>query len=58
MKKLTVFRELLRYAWKNHKPLVFVYIFENIFSAVLPLINVIGIGVIIDALTNGSSKKQ
>ena len=30
MKKLTIFSELLRYAWKSHKSLVFVIVFENI----------------------------
>jgi ABC-type multidrug transport system fused ATPase/permease subunit len=58
MKKLTIFRELLLYSWKNHKPLMFVIVFENIFTAALPLINVIGIGVIINALTSGYGKKK
>lgn len=58
MKKLTIFSELLRYAWKSHKSLVFVIMFESIFSAILPLINVVGIGVIIDALINGRSNKS
>lgn len=57
MKKLTIFFELLRYTWKNHKSLVFVTVFENIFSATLPLINIVGIGAIIDALMNELSNK-
>lgn len=57
MKKLTIFSELLHYAWKRHKSLVFVIVFKNIFSATLPLINVVGIGVIIDALMNELSNK-
>jgi len=57
MKKLTIFSELLRYTWKSHKSLVFVTVFENIFSATLPLINIVGIGAIIDALMNELSNK-
>lgn len=58
MKKSTIFFELLRYAWKSHKSLVFIIVFENIFSATLPLINVVGIGVIIDALINELGNKE
>jgi len=57
MKKLRIFSEMLQYAWQNYKSLVFVTVFENIFSALLPLINVVGIGVVIDALTEGRSRK-
>jgi len=58
MKKTSVFIKLLRYAWENHKALLFIVIFKSIFSAVLPLINVWGIGLIIDALINGYSNKS
>lgn len=58
MKKIYVFIKLLRYAWINYKFLLFIIIFENFFSAMLPLINVWGIGLIIDALINGHSNKS
>ncbi len=55
--KLILFSKLLRYAWKNHKSLAIVIVLENIFSATLPLLNVGGIGVIIDALVNNRSSQ-
>ena len=55
MKKIAIFCELLRYACKNNKSLVFITVFENMFSAVIPLINVAGIGAIIDVLINDSN---
>lgn len=58
MKRLTIFFELLRYAWRNHKSLAFVITFESIFSAALPLINIGGIGMIIDAITNGLNQRS
>lgn len=58
MKRLTIFFELLRYAWRNHKSLAFVITFESIFSAALPLINIGGIGIIIDAITNGLNQRS
>lgn len=58
MRKLTIFPKLMHYAWESHKSLVFIIIFENIFSAMLPLINVAGIGVVIDALINNDNRKS
>ncbi len=58
MKRLTIFFELLRYAWRSHKSLAFVITFESIFSAALPLINIGGIGIIIDAITNGLNQRS
>jgi len=58
MKKLATFRDLLRHAWNGYKSLVLIIIFQNIFSAVLPLINAVGIGVVIGALMNGRSNES
>lgn len=58
MKKTAIFKELIGHSWKNHKFLLFVIMFESIFSSVLSLINVVGIGVVTDALINGSGNEQ
>ncbi len=50
MKKSVLILELLRNAWKNYKLYMLVILLENVFSAALPLIDVAGIGIIIDNL--------
>lgn len=58
MKKTAIFKGLIGHSWKNHKFLLFVIMFESIFSSVLSLINVVDIGVVTDALINGSGNEQ
>jgi len=41
---------LLRYAWKNEKKLFLITFFKNAFGAMVPLIDIAGIGVIVDLL--------
>ncbi len=56
MKKTRMLLALICYAWKDHKMFVLTVVIESVFSALLPLINVTGIGVIIDELLNGNHK--
>lgn len=51
MSKHPPFRTLLRYSWKNNRGLVVVTVLENIFSAFLPLIDVMGIGAVFQDYT-------
>lgn len=50
--------ELLRNAWKNYKFYVLVILFENICSSLLPLIDVAGIGIIIDKIMKDTDKTE
>lgn len=49
---------LFTYAWNKCKPLFFTTSAKYIFSAFLPLINIIGIGAVVDALIQGSNRAQ
>ncbi len=50
--------ELLRNAWKNYKLYMLVILLENVFSAALPLIDVAGIGIIIDKIMKDTDKTE
>lgn len=55
VKKLT---RLLKTAWKSDRKLFLVRIGQNLFEALLPMVNIVGIGVIIDALTRGRGREE
>ena len=57
MNRFSVLREIIKYACAEHKGLMFVIILESIFSAFLSLTNLIGIGIVINALTLGQIEK-
>ncbi len=58
MKKPALILELLRNAWKNYKLYMLVILLENVFSAALPLIDVAGIGIIIDKIMKDTDKTE
>ncbi|MEA4832621.1 MAG: hypothetical protein VB118_08405 [Oscillospiraceae bacterium] len=49
---------LIRYAWRKCKRLFFTTSVKYIFSSVLPLIGIVGIGSIVDALVAGKSTAE
>ena len=49
---------LLRYAWGKCKLLFFTTSLKYIFSAVLPLIGIVGLGSVVDALVTGKPAKE
>lgn len=49
---------LLRYAWKHCRILYVTVSARYLFSACLPLINIAGLGVIVEALTAGQTQEQ
>lgn len=54
-KKLSDLAFLLSYAWKNCKQYYFSVSLKSLFQAALPLFDVVGIGIVVDALTRGES---
>lgn len=48
---------LLSYAWKNCKQYYFSVTLKSLFQAALPLFNVVGVGIVVDALTRGESQE-
>jgi ABC-type multidrug transport system fused ATPase/permease subunit len=58
MKKLEQIKFLFVYAWKISKRYFLIIGFESIFSAFLPLVNIVGLGMVVNALmTNEPYKK-
>ena len=55
MKKLA---RLMKTAWESDRRLFLVRIGQNLFEALLPMVNIVGIGVIIDALTRGRGREE
>ena len=55
MKKSKNIRFLIRRAWKMSKRLCFITILKGVFDAFVPLVNIAGLGFIIDALVTGAS---
>lgn len=47
---------LLPYAWKKCKSLFFTTAAKSVFNASLPLINIAGLGLVVNALVNGEAK--
>ncbi len=56
MKRISELKFLFVLAWNKGKSLFFIVLAQNIFSAVLPLINIAGLGMVIDALTTNKTK--
>lgn len=49
---------LLKTAWKSNKKLFLIVVLHNVFEAIISMINILGIGVVVDALINGKSRKS
>ena len=47
-----------RRAWATSKTYLFVNLIRNIFTAAISLINIVGLGTVVDALTSGKSKED
>ena len=56
MKKLYNAGYLFAYAWHKSKSLFFTTTAKSVFSSVLPLINIAGLGLVVDALVTGEQK--
>ena len=48
----------LKKAWKNSRQYFFLTIIKNVFLAVIPLVNIAGLGVVINALTSGKALRS
>lgn len=48
----------MQLAWEKNKSTLFIIVFKNLLSALIPLVNIAGIGIVIDALMTGKSKNQ
>lgn len=55
--KLSNLRYLLSYAWDKTKKLFLTTGLKNLFLALVPLTNVVGIGLVVDALTSGKKER-
>lgn len=53
MTRIAVFREFFSLSWREHRLFAFVSILKNGLTALVPLINIAGIGMVLDALTTG-----
>jgi ABC-type multidrug transport system fused ATPase/permease subunit len=49
---------MMRYALKKYRSLVCVVVLQNIFKAILPLLNVVGLGLVVNSLVSGGSSKN
>ena len=49
---------LLTYAWKKCKALYFASLGKAVFNALLPLIDIAGLGLVVDALVNNSPRHE
>lgn len=58
MKRFVDLKFLFAYAWKVDKCQFFIIAARSIFSAFLPLINIAGLGMVIDALISGADFSQ
>lgn len=56
MKKLENIKYLFIQAWKINKSLFFIIAAKSVFSAFLPLVNIAGLGMVINALVSGEPK--
>lgn len=56
-KRLSDLAFLFSYAWKNCKPYCFSVILKSLFQAFLPLFDIAGLGLAVDALTKGESRE-
>ena len=52
------FKYLISYAWRKNKPLLIVVLLKSLFTAFLPIINISGIGIILDALVSKKDNKE
>ena len=57
-KKFQNLRYLLTYAWNKSKLLFLTTSLKNVFRALLPLIDIVGIGFVVDALTSGKTREE
>lgn len=58
MKRIKTFKELLKYSAKTGAGYVIIIIIKNCFSSILPLLDIFGLGAVIDALETGKSKEE
>ncbi len=58
MNRIQTFKELLKYSAKTGAGYVIIILIKNCFSAILPLLDIFGLGAVIDALTTGKSKEE
>lgn len=49
---------LLKTAWKSERRLCLIIIGQNLFEALIPMADIMGIGVVVDALVTGQSRKK
>lgn len=56
-KRLSDLAFLLSHAWKNCKQCYFSVILKSLFEASLPLFDIAGLGIVVDALTKGESRE-
>ena len=57
-KKIQNLCYLLNYAWNKSKLLFLTTSLKNVFRALLPLIDIVGIGFVVDALTSGKTREE
>ncbi len=50
--KIGHFGYLMSYAWKNNKGLFIIILVKSLFTALIPVVNISGIGIVVDALVN------
>lgn len=55
-KRLSDLAFLFSYAWKNCRQYYFSVSLKSLFQAALPLFDVVGVGIVVDALTRGESR--
>lgn len=56
--KLVNFTFLFSYAWKNCRQCCIIFALKAVFKAVLPLIDIAGLGLVVNALSNGESEAE
>lgn len=57
MKRLINIRYLFSHAWKISKSYIFIMAAKSIFSAFIPLVNIAGLGLVINALVNSEPER-
>ena len=49
---------LLRNAWKDNRKLFFIVLVYNLFEAIISMVDILGIGIIVDALITGKNEQD
>ena len=52
------FKYLMSYAWRKNKSLLIIVLFKSLFTAIIPMINISGIGIIVDALVSKKGNNE